>query len=665
MRALALLLVAFGFVRPALGAEADPAVVFAWEAPVEADATGLTRLRLPEDVLSRCAPDLSDLRLYRADGAEVPFAVEEAPAQTAARVEHPELLSLERAREPDHDRWYPWVYLERFSVSAPVDGAEHRWELRLDSGLGRFVREVEVRAGSPDGPLLASSSIFRLADGRERLTLALPTLAEGPLFIQLRGADGGYLEPKVTLSSRWPLGAPERVVFPLATVEEESADGRTELVVERPGAVVPATVRITTSTPSFDRPVVVWDEGRGRRSGRVGGGRIWRLDAEHGVQSLGVDLAGTVGERLRIEVSDGDSPPLAEPRVEAVLVQPTLVFDARGTEGLVLRFGSERVRRPDYDIATLLGAGRWLQGEADAPTLFDPRALGEASLGAVVGSSSHTREPALAFASRPGRALELAGWSHLRSLDVPTTADHLVRVRLTPADLARARADLADLRIVDGEGRQWPYLRATEERAVPVPLASGPVETSQAGVTHYPLRAPEGPLRMQALELQGPTGYLDRAFTLFDADGNRVAGGRLVRQADDPRPVTIDLREVRTERLRLEIVDGDDAPLDWTGFVARVPTTDLLATLDPGTYRLLVGNPESEAATYELGRVASTVRAVRAEPVQPGPLLPNPAWAPPAVESKGLERGALWVVLIAAVVLLGGITLRSASGTAE
>lgn len=663
MRALASLLLAL-VVHPALGAEADPAVVFAWEAPVEADTTGLTRLRLPEDVLSRCAPDLADLRLYRADGAEVPFAVEEAPAWTAARVEHPKLLSLERAREPDHDRWYPWVYLERFSVTAPEDGAEHRWELRLDSRLGRFVREVEVRAGSPDGPLLAEGTVLRLADGRERLTLALPPLAE-PLFIQLRGADGGYLEPKVTLSSRWPLGAPDRVVIPLASVEEESADGRTELVVERPGAVVPATVRITTSTPSFDRPVVVWDEGRGRRSGRVGAGRIWRLDAERGVQSLGVDLAGAVGERLRIEVADGDSPPLAEPRVEAVLVQPTLVFDARGTEGLVLRFGSERVRRPDYDIAALLGAGRWLQGEADAPTLFDPRALGEASLGTVVASGSHTREPALAFASRPGRALDPARWSHERAVEVPETADHLVRVRLTPADLARARADLADLRIVDGEGRQWPYLRDPAERAVPVTLSAGPRETSQAGVTHYPLRAPEGPLRMQALELQGPTGYLDRAFTLFDADGERVAAGRLVREADDPRPVAIELREVRTERLRLEIVDGDDAPLDWTGFVARVPTTDLLATLDPGAYRLLVGNPESEAATYELGRVASTVRAVRAEPVQPGPLLPNPAYAPPAVGSKGLERGALWFVLIAAVGLLGGITLRSASGSAE
>jgi len=650
----------------ALAAEPDPSTVFQWEAPVDAGGAGLARLPLPEAVLTKCGPDLSDLRLYNEAGVEIPYAVEEAPQQTAVRTHRVEIDELSRFREPEHKRWYPWIYVERFTIETPPDGGEHRWEMSIDSRTPSFVRGVQVWQGAPDagGELLGEGTVFRLKDGsRSRLSIPLPPLPKGVITIQLRGADGGYLEPIVTLTSSWQLGAPDNVAIPLAIVSRTDSASSTSLVLDRPDAVAPRALRITTSTTTFDRPVAVWDEGRGRRDGRIGAGDVWRLDGDKLVQELDVRIRPAVGERLRLEISNGDSPPLAIERIDGLLTQPTLVFDARGAKSITMRFGAERVRRPDYDIVGLLGAGKWLQGEADNPTLFDPRSLHGATLGTIAASPAYSREPALAFASRPGRALDVSLWSHVRSLVVPPSDDHLVLVRLDPPELGKARPDLGDVRIVDAAGNQWPFLRdRTENRTSPVRLAMGARETSKTGETRYPLSSPSGPAQIETLEIQGPAGYFDRAFSLLDGDKNVVTRGRLVREAGDPRPVAIELNGTRADSLVLVITDGDDAALELTEFTAHVRTTDLLAALAPGRYDLLVGNPDSEPGKYELARVASTVYTVRPLPVTPDPLVPNPKKKQVDLRGSGVEKGVMWVAILLAVLLLGAITLKSATG---
>jgi hypothetical protein len=658
------LLLALALPASASASDPDPGVVFQWEAPVDAGRSGLARLPLPEDVLTRCAADLSDLRLYDATGQEIPYAVDDGPQLTAIREHHVAIDDLARHREPDAPRWAPWVYLETFTIQAPVDGAEHRWTMTLESTTRSFVREVEVRAGGPGegGELLAKGSIFRLEDrGRRRLTLQLPPLPKGTISVQLRGGEDGYIEPRVTLTSSWQLGAPERVAIPLAIVDRTQATGTTSLVLERPAAIVPRSLRFVTDRGTFERGVEVWDEGPGRQDGRLGRGTVWRLDEERAVQELDVPIAPAVGERLRIEIRDGDSPPLGVSQVLALLTQPTLVFDAPTDGAVTMRFGAERVRRPEYDIVGLLGAGKWLQGEADSPSLFDPRALHAASLGAIVPSPTFSREPALAFAARAGKAVDVSLWSHLRPVDVPASDDHLVLVRLDPPELGKARPDLGDVRIVDAQGRQWPYLLDTAKPgSSAVALTPGLRETGRDGRTRYPLELTSGPAQLVRLDVQADAGFFDRAYELLDGDGRRIAAGRLVREAGDPRPISIPLGAPRADRLVLVVSDGDDAPLALTGFVAHVRTTDLVAALAPGRYDLLVGNPESAPAAYELARVRSTVFTVEPLVVHPGPLQPNPRKKQVDLRGSGAEKALMWAAILGAVLLLGWITLKSA-----
>ncbi|MCO4773220.1 MAG: hypothetical protein KDA24_24515 [Deltaproteobacteria bacterium] len=655
-------------ILPAYGEEPDPTSVFRWQATVTPEGPGLARLPLDEGVLTRSGADLADLRLFDAQGNEIPYAIDDGPQLTALRTHSVEIDDLSRDREVDTKRWAPWLYLESFSIETPPDGAEHSWTLEVDSSNRRFVREIEVRVGKPgtNGKLLAKGTIFRLREpGRERLTIQLPPLPKGHISIQLRGAESGYLEPSITLRSTWALGATPEARIPLTVLSSESKDGTTSIVVERPEAIVPRSLRIATANSTFERASTVWDEGQGRRDGRLGRGTLWRLDGERKVQKLDVRMAPAVGERLRLEIDDRDSPPLAIDEVIAVLARPTLVFDAPAGP-VIMRFGAERVRRPRYDIVGLLGAGKWVQGEADAPSLFDPRDLQAATLGEVTESPAFSAEPQLAFASRPGKVVDISLWSHLRPLAVPSTGDHLVQLRLAPEDLGTARPDLGDVRIVDSQGQQWPYLRDdTKDATVAISLTLGLRETSQEGATRYPLRLPTGPADVVRVEVQGPAGYFDRAFELRDAEGKRITRGRLVREAGDPRPVAIPLRSVRAEKLVLVITDGDDAALELTDFIAHAATTDILAALQPGNYDLLVGNPESQPPSYELARVRATVMTVRPEPVTPGALTPNPNKRQVDLRGSGAEKVAVWVAILVAVLLLGWITLKSARGPVE
>lgn len=663
IRAAALLASVFLLPGLALADEPDPSTVFEWQATVDTGGPGLARLGLPEGVLSRCGPDLADLRLYDARGTEIPYAIDDEPQQRAVRTWTTEIDNLDRRREVDTARWAPWIYLERFTIEAPTDGDKHPWTLSFASTTGTFVRVVEVRSGMPgtNGELLGSGTIFRLQDrSRQRLSIELPPLPPGPISVQLRGADGGYLEPSLTFQSSWELGEPDTAEISLTILSRSHAGGTTSLVLERPHAIVPRTLRIDTARPTFERGVTVWDEGQGRRDGKLGTDTIWRLDAKRAVQGLAVPIAPAVGERLRIEIDDGDSPPLDVEHVYAILTEATVVFDAPAAGAVTMRFGAERIRRPRYDIANLLGNSAWLQGEADAPHLFDPLAVHEVSLGDISASPAFSREPALAFAARPGKRVDRSLWSHLRPLSVPASDDHLVLVRLSPPELGQAREDLGDVRIVDAKGQQWPYLSDTSHpTTMSVTLELGAKETGQSGKTRYPLTLSTGPANLDRLEVQGPAGYFDRAYELVDGDKRPLAEGRLVREAGDPRPVTIALRGARTDRLELIITDGDDAALELTQFVAHIRGTHLLAALSRGQYELLVGNPLSTPPSYELARVRTTVMTVEPLLVEPGPLQPNPLKKQVDLRGSGVEKVLLWLAILAAVGVLGWITLRS------
>ena len=680
MTRTACLCLALAFVAPAASpaAEApDLATLFPSRAEIAAPGGRLARLELPPEVLAACRPDLSDLRIVSAESAEVPFAVLEGIAPEAAlevrELVRPELLEVARrteGRDPG-----PSLQHETYELSLPPAPAPgERWDLVLASGRPELVRRVEVSVAGrgAEERTLWQGSVFRLADPpRERLRVPLPALAAGTadrLVVALEGEDGGFLEPAFRYERVRELAGAERALVPLEILGRQRRDGRTVIELARPRGLVPDRLVLETTTPVLERRVEVWDEGPGAASAPLARETVIRVPGPAGPEDVEVALAPPRGNRLRLVVLDGDSPPLEGLAVVAAVRRPALVFALPAADGegtATLFFGGGRAHRPHYDLAELapgLPAGGTEARAAER--LYDPAETAVAELGPVTENPRFDPAPALAFALRPSAALDPAPWRWHRPLEARPSPEGLVRLELGLEELARARADRADLRIVDGEARQWAYLLEEPSRSEPHPLEVAGPDTDD-GVSRYELTLPAAPASLEGITLEVDAPFFDRPFTLRATRGDDevvLAEGRLVLPPRDPRPVEVRFRLTRVDALVLEVEDGSDAPLDLVAVTGWFALPELYFAAPAGEYALLVGHPDADAPRYELARVRDVVLAVPAGEAVAAPLAENPAYRAGArwLRGSGAQQLLLWSALIVAVAGLGLLTLRLA-----
>ena len=176
-----------------------------------------------------------------------------------------------------------------------------------------------------------------------------------------------------------------------------------------------------------------------------------------------------------------------------------------------------------------------------------------------------------------------------------------------------ARPDLADLRILDGERRQWAYLleRGAAYETLPLTI-DGP--RSRDGASVWTLTPPSAPATADLLTLEIAVPYFDRPFELRAQSGPRRRRRARDREwtprraAGDPRPVLIAFAATRFDRLELHVADGDDAALDLARVEARFPVPEVFFAAPAGSYSLLVGQPEAAAPSYELERARGRAR---------------------------------------------------------
>lgn len=658
--------------------------LFPHRAEIRVAGDGLARLPLPAEVLAQCRADLSDLRILDLDGRETPYLVDSGLApETRLEVTQsfrPEILEVRRAAEEREGA--PDRLAETYVLSTPdFEPDSGAWELVVDSRARRWVRAVRVRAVSAGGEetlLAADASLFRLTDpAEERRRLALPPFAGERLVVELSGEEPFFLEPTFVLEASRPLPPGELATVELAIGRGPPADRATVLEVERPRGLVPDLLEIATTTEAFHRRIEVWDEGPDAAVGKLAAATILRLGGDPAVESTRIELAPARGDRLRLVIDDGDSPPLAAIKVRAVVRRPALIFSLAGggeaEPAGVLLFGGGRAFRPRYDLAGLLPPRRGAEGDTRARLLrrlYDPARLARARLGPVTANPAFDPAPALAFAMQPGAAIDRRAFSHRLQLEAPESAEGLLRLRIQPAVAALARRDLGDLRLVDRESRQWPYLLDGEAGYDELPAEIAEPET-EAGVSAYRVRLPLEPLELQQLLLDSQRQFFDRPYKLvgeaFDGEGTSVervlARGRLVRRPGDPRKLRIDFARGRYAALELRVTDGDDAPLPLADAAVRVPATDLYFTAPGGRYALLFGNPQSAAPAYELARVRDVVLTVESTPVEPAAVTANPDFRPASHFTRGgAQRILLWAALAVAVAVLVWFTLRLSRG---
>jgi hypothetical protein len=538
----------------------------------------------------------------------------------------------------------------------------------------RFVRTVQVFELDRDGisRRLLTDTLFVVHDAVKK-RISLPRLQGGRIRLVLQGQGEAFLEPIFHYERTSVLQRYRGVEVPLEEITRESRGGVTVLRLARPDGVTFDLLRLETRSEFFDREVEVHDKGRGGRAGGLlARGRYIRLPGAEPVELLDMAVRRQPrGDHLRVIIHDGDSPPLEEIAFTALVRQPGLLFylPPRGEEvpAGTLRYGGGRSHPPVYDIASLLPAA---EGPGDDPrvragaALLDISRLARATLGPVRPNALFDDTPALAWAMHPGASLDVRLFRHEQPVQVPRSPEGLVRLRLRPEALARLRPDLNDARIVDGDGRQWPFLlhrRAGREKVT--------LEASRSknrdGSSRFDLLLPSEPVHVDGLILWTRVPYFDRPYRVLGkapgGDWARVSSGRLRGGAGpDGHAVKVDIsfRPAWVEGLQLVVVDGDDAPLRFETVRAWVVVSDLFLTAPAGEYRLLLGEPEAEAPRYELERVRGVVLAVKAAEASAGPVRDNPDYRSSARlgRGEGPHKAMLWAALVAAVFVLGALT---------
>jgi hypothetical protein len=327
-----------GVGAPALAAPAAAGLderEFRYERVLRAPPGGPVAFEPDRPLYGHSRVGFPDLRVVDARGGQVPWR--SLPEEPPAPPEQVRVLNSGRRNGQ--------------AVALLDLGPGHRIHDRVDLALpGRsFVGRATV-LGSDDRrtfTTLGSTRIFDLkgAGGRARSTVV--TFAPSDFrYLELRAtAVRRILGATVSGRAQRPVLEPVR-----ARVSVRRLDRRTQLLLDLGYAHVPVDeLRVTASTPRYDRPIEVEALDRGRPWTPVGGGRIFRY---YGRGSPPLEV-GTRARRLRITISNGDDPPLEGLRVEAFATPERLLVEGGRPAPLRLLYGGRTRGAPDYDYARL------------------------------------------------------------------------------------------------------------------------------------------------------------------------------------------------------------------------------------------------------------------------------------------------------------------------
>lgn len=654
---------------------ADPKTLFQKQADLFVSQEGPSRLVLPFEVLSECEPDLSDLRIFNFEGKEVPYLVHrpEVPNDSDSTVQREEAKILNVDQQETHPEEGPPLFREKYEIEIPsAPPSSGSWGLVFESSESNFVRNVKIEKVDEQGQkqgIEAKTSIFRLPDYKtEKTRLDLPASISGKLLVTLEG-EAGYLEPRLHFESSKHSSKNQvsTLQISLQVLSQKEVGDRTVLELARPKGLVPDQLKLNTSTPLFHRSVEVKEVHPTQGETILGSATLFRMKKIASIEKNEISLNPAHWDRLKIEIENGDSPPLENLVVQATLKSPTLIFSVATADSSkpagVLRFGGGLTQPPHYDLSDLHFAS---SDAADEISKLPVARLGGVALNPLFRNGSP-----LQFAMTAGASLDSGLYTHRRSLEV--TGDGLSRVVLQPEDLLILQSDFSDLRISDSQSRQWPYLleRAGIQKVISLKLEK---LGSQKGTSHYRMTLPLSPLTLREITLRTDAPFFDRSYRLTttrvaqngESEEVVLAQGSLHRSVGDESPLRLAFYSVPFTSAKLTIEDGNNAPLVLGEASTTIPLPILYFAAPAGHYSLLLGNPKDGFPNYEINQIKDILLSNPPVDAKVGSLEPNPdhgkvtktSVQKTAQESK--QQFLLWGVLVAAVLGLVILSLKTA-----
>ncbi len=624
----------------ALASRAASADTPRWSRPVQA-SEGWSRIDLPADVLAACRPGLPDLRVYGANGAEVPYVVEQSLGLTPNAQEEWTAHDVESVPERE--------------TTAIVDRGAHpraadRATIELDADV--FLKPVVVEASddAKDWKEIARGSIFATGPSADARMTTLRFAPNDRRYWRLRLDDrnGAPVTPRAVLGGDVAPRAPAPRLVPVdvtrAPAESNDASGTSTYALTLPSSNLTVTaLDLETTDAVFSRRVTVFErvlfrDELTRRS--VGGATIARGPAG---ESLSVPLGALRGPSLEIEIDDGASPPLALRRATAKVAPRTILFFAPAASLPVsLAYGATALATPRYDLAAALSAGR-------------PEAVKAASLGPAVD-----RGPSSPIGVPPhGAAIDEAGWETKAAIDLPAGGEAgvggVAYLPLEGLDASRG------LRVVDASSREVPFLF---ERAVHRARESvKPTVAESPGQTTLTLGGLAALRDLDALELTATApDYFRRGVTVVESVrdargpvGERTLGtGTWERRPGEPAmPLHLAITSPTQPSVEVRLDNGANSPLTLGPVTVERSVRRIDFVCSPAdSLSLLSGNTSARSPSYDLALLAD---ALLASPAQPARLEPardlTPATAPPAKW--------FWVAVIAAGLAVAAALARA------
>jgi hypothetical protein len=625
--------------------------VFPQQASVrlEGRAGEWARLPLPDAVLRQVDRDLADVRLFDGTGTLVPFVVQrERPSEAEARVR---LVQISATRnETAADPGTPNLFEETALFALPAQRARTP-RLEFSSPLSRFVRRAVIEALTEQGGVVGrmKTTLFRLPGAGERMEVWMPALEKDAmrLRVTLKGQADGFVTPSAvaTFAERGP---PETTLEWPITQAPRREGKATVWQLEKPRGIVPMRLAVKTTTPWFNREVTVRSA-----SGVLGQGRVFRQAGATPVERLELPLMAISDENLEVRIEDEDSPMLERLELAFVIEQPELVFVTPGAQPVTLFFGGHRTRRAHFDTS---------DNEVRLPFNLAPAQLGEAQK-----NPEYVPTAPLAEFRKAGAALEISQFPQ-QAWVRGVSGTEVSSVTFTAAHAQTMNANFGDLRLVDRQGLQWPYVLRETTASLPVALTSATAAVTGHSAWTFSIGG-----RVESFTLIPPAGvpYFSRKATLtFAGEGLRpvqVWAGWLTSNPNErgvrtALALSLDGTSRGVGTYTLDLDDGGDAPLGNLSFEAVVKVPQLTALLAAGDYRAVWGVPTLRTPHYDVERVAEVLQELRTTPHEAERTETNPAFVAPTLLERtgGATRWIFWAVLALAVLVLGGLTVRIA-----
>jgi len=158
------------------------------------------------------------------------------------------------------------------------------------------------------------------------------------------------------------------------------------------------------------------------------------------------------------------------------------------------------------------------------------------------------------------------------------------------------------------------------------------------------------------LTIAAPRYYKrDVAIYQIDKQGRQLVGNAELNSAKKP---TLFIN-VKTNKLQLEIDNGDNTPLDIKDITAAQADQSITAYLDAGqTYRLLTGDANATAPVYDLKFFVDSIRN-RIPEVNHAEVTASGAFGAPAPKVPQRDYTmVIWIVIAAVLLLLTLLTLK-------